>query len=258
MSVQKVVKGIGYLGRAVLGASPQIRYEARHDLLSALSVRCGLRMYNRNLIWHTDPDYLMAWDQYPGRDVRLVHERKFNLFNMARNLKKIPGDIAECGVFKGSSAFLMLSAMAGENKYYHGFDSFEGLSEPRREDHVSNAQTFKWKKHDLAVGEEIAAGNLSSFEGQFTLYKGWIPDRFHEVDDRMFCLVHIDVDLYEPTIESLRFFWPRMSAGGMIVCDDYGSSACPGAKKAMDEIGEEVGQSVIQMTTGQGVIVKRG
>lgn len=91
----------------------------------------------------------------------------------------------------------------------------------------------------------------------FTLYKGWIPEKFHEVEDKEFSLVHIDVDLHDPTLASLEFFWPRLNAGGMIVCDDYGSEACPGAKKAMDDFAAKYGFSVVHLTTGQGFITKR-
>jgi O-methyltransferase len=40
--------------------------------------------------------------------------------------------------------------------------------------------------------------------------KGWIPDVFSAAEAETFCFVHIDVDLYEPTLESMRFFYPRM------------------------------------------------
>ena len=66
-------------------------------------------------------------------------------------------------------------------------------------------------------------------------YKGWIPKRFNEVQHLSFSLVHIDVDLYEPTLASLEFFYPRLSKGGVIICDDYNVSAYPGSKKAWDE-----------------------
>src|SRR5207248_4885047 len=52
----------------------------------------------------------------------------------------------------------------------------------------------------------------------------WIPDRFQDVDDWKFSFVHIDTDWPEPTSESLAFFYPRIEAGGIIVCDDYGQS----------------------------------
>ncbi|HBH79257.1 MAG TPA: hypothetical protein DDY39_05465, partial [Nitrospira sp.] len=66
-------------------------------------------------------------------------------------------------------------------------------------------------------------------------YKGWIPDRFPEVKERRFAFVHIDVDLYQPIMDSLKFFFPRLLPGGIIVVDDYGYSIFPGAKKAVDE-----------------------
>ena len=47
--------------------------------------------------------------------------------------------------------------------------------------------------------------------------------------------VHIDVDLYEPTKESINYFWPKMVYGGVLICDDYGSYKTIGARKAMDD-----------------------
>jgi O-methyltransferase len=69
------------------------------------------------------------------------------------------------------------------------------------------------------------------------IYKGWIPDVFGQIQNRdeIFSLVHIDVDLYEPTRESLQFFFPSYGTGGMILIDDYGHAQFAGAKKAVDE-----------------------
>ena len=149
----------------------------------------------------------------------------------------------------------MLAASKGTNKHLHGFDSFEGLTVPDDRDIVSNDRTFKWNAYDMAVGEVIASHNLSAFEGSFTFYKGWIPERFNDIKDKNFSLVHIDVDLYEPTLATLEFFYPRMNLGGMIVCDDYGFESCPGARKAMDEFFAIQKMSVIHLTTGQGIVV---
>lgn len=240
---------------ALCSVDTRRRYEARHDLLTALADRWGLRVYNRNLAWFGDADYRAAWKEFPEAN-DFIHERKFTLWSIAKSIRRIPGDIAECGVFRGASSFLMLSAGEGIGKHLHGFDSFAGLSEPGAADRVGNARTFKWKHNDMAVGEEIAARNLSAFSGQFTLYKGWIPERFDAVAERKFSLVHIDVDLYEPTKAALEFFWPRLTPGGMIVCDDYGFESCPGAMKAMDEGAEGQSGAVIHLTTGQGLLVK--
>jgi hypothetical protein len=75
----------------------------------------------------------------------------------------------------------------------------------------------------------------AEYERLIVIHAGWIPDCFSEVVDRSFCFVHIDVDLYEPTLASLEFFGSRMVPGGIIVCDDYGFETCPGARRAGDE-----------------------
>jgi hypothetical protein len=48
-------------------------------------------------------------------------------------------------------------------------------------------------------------------------------------------LVHIDTDLYQPTVACLDYFGDRMSPGGVIVIDDYASRKCPGVPKAVSE-----------------------
>ena len=59
--------------------------------------------------------------------------------------------------------------------------------------------------------------------------------REKEIKNEKFSFVHIDVDLYEPTMKSLEFFFPRLVKGGIIVCDDYNSNIFNGAKKAWDK-----------------------
>ncbi len=66
------------------------------------------------------------------------------------------------------------------------------------------------------------------------LHPGWIPERFADVGDQSFAFVHVDVDLYEPTRNSLEFFWPRLAPGGILSCDDYGLTQFPGARQAVD------------------------
>ena len=100
-------------------------------------------------------------------------------------------------------------------KHHFVFDSFEGLSQPGTKD------GDHWYAGALEVPEEIVRQNLNPFT-KFTLYKGWIPERFDEVSDRKFSFVHIDVDLYQPTADSMAFFYQRMVNGGIILCDDYG------------------------------------
>lgn len=241
--------------RGLFGSSQQ-RYESKHAIIAAIARRNGFRLYNKNLAWLHDEEFVKIWSLFPYGG-QSIHERKFNFFNIAKSIRNVPGDLAECGVFHGGSSHLMLAATSETDKHLHGFDSFEGLSEPNEIDLESKDYTFKWKKHDMRFDIQQTHTNLNQHQGRYTLYKGWIPERFSEVADKTFSLVHIDVDLYEPTMAALEFFYPRVSTGGIIICDDYGSEACPGAKQAMDEFfAEKTEGCVIHLTTGQGMVVR--
>lgn len=151
------------------------------------------------------------------------------------------GEFAECGCWKGHSAYIISKILSdhGFTKSFHIFDSFEGgLSDKTREDVSEFAQQTKeeqaFEKQWFSSTMEDLQHALTGFNF-FKIYKGWIPDRFPEVAHEQFALVHIDVDLYQPTLDCLKFFFPRMLPGGIIVVDDYGYSVFPGAKRAVDE-----------------------
>ena len=95
---------------------------------------------------------------------------------------------------------------------------------------------------------------LSDF-AKVRFHPGWIPDRFQDVDDRKFSFVHIDVDLTEPTRESLAFFYPRMVPGGIIVCDDYGQSTSPGATQAVDRFLADKPEKMLMLPEGGGFLI---
>ena len=233
------------------------RYEAKHKLLCFLAKNIDVRVGNINMTWHNDHEFIESYGRVrEEKHRRDIPERKFVLHSIAKSIRHIPGEIAECGVYIGESSFLMLDAMKGTDKHFFGFDSFEGLSKPGSFDSVTKEHSLQWKQNDLSVPEQLARNNLETFQGRFAIYKGWIPERFNEVEDKRFCLVHIDVDLYHPTSNAIEFFWDKINIGGALICDDYGSEICPGARKAMDEFFNERELSVIHLTTGQGIVFK--
>ena len=147
--------------------------------------------------------------------------------------------IAECGCFRGHSSYLLASIQrdASASGEFHIFDSFQGLSELSAED--ANARGVLEKpaanqlRNSLAASEVHVARVLESFP-QVHLHPGWIPECFPDVEDQSFGFVHVDVDLYEPTRCCMEFFWPRLGAGGILACDDYGLTQFPGARRAVD------------------------
>lgn len=180
-------------------------------------------------------------------------ERKYALKELAKSLTNVDGDIAECGSYVGVSAWFIANELPNVDFYL--FDSFEGLSSPGSFDTAPTGMQ-QWRKGDMQTSEDVLNKNLQEFNS-IHIMKGWIPDRFAEVDHARFRLVHIDVDLYQPTLESLRFFYDRVNPGGMIVMDDYGFNNCPGAFKAANEFMKDKPEHIIHLPTGQGLIIKQ-
>ncbi len=176
-------------------------------------------------------------------------ERKWNLKELLRLTRQLPGDFAECGVFRGGSAALMCEAAAQQGKHVHLFDSFAGLSKP------DAAESSHWTEGDLAVSEADVRHNLAAY-ANFTTYPGWIPQRFADAADKTFSLVHVDVDLEQPTRDSIEFFFPRMPAGGILLLDDHGSAMCPGARQAALDYFSGRAEPVLDLATGQGLVIK--
>lgn len=206
------------------------------------------------LRWHRDPDFVAYYRRYVLEQGRPENwhsaDRKYFMRSLLKLVVPVAGDMAECGVYRGATARLMALG-AGEGRTLHLFDSFEGLSAPEAQD------GRYWQEHDLTTSSEPVREALADLPVAYELHAGWIPDRFHDVADRRFSFVHIDVDLYQPTLDALHFFYPRLEAGGLLLLDDYGFTTCPGATQAVDEWASTVSNPVIEVPTGQAFVLKR-
>lgn len=201
--------------------------------------------------WWED-DFFCAYLKTFEETDKLNTDRRWMLYQLMRLVHSVPGDTAECGVFAGAGSYLickMNEKNDNYSRYHHGFDSFEGLSKPSEYDGP------QWSEKDLSCPIEITQKNLASFSN-VKLYKGWIPERFVDVADYHFCFIHIDVDLFDPTLKSLEFFYPRTNHGGIIICDDYGFSSCPGATQAVEQFLEDKPEKMISMSGGGGFLIK--
>lgn len=185
-------------------------------------------------------------------------DRCFTLYKAAKAAASLPGELAECGCRRGKSTHYILAATGVETgKTIHIFDSFEGLSEPDQNDHLISGDAA-WEPGELATDQDMLVNNLKIYNHMLSIHKGWIPDRFVDIKDKVFSLVHIDVDLYQPTLDSLKFFYDKMTPGGIIICDDYGSVLCPGAKKAFDEFFSDKPELLLELPSAQAIVVKSG
>jgi hypothetical protein len=176
------------------------------------------------------------------------------------------GAYAECGVFRGTTALFLCRAaqtrrpdFAGEN--LHLIDSFEGLSRPSEEDYIDDHAA-----DGTTVRSAVPQGSLSASAGfarnalrdypAAAIHQGWIPSVFERLPETRWAFLHVDVDLHDPTLGCLEYFYPRLVPGGVILCDDYGSQLFPGARRAWDAFCEENDAPFVVLDTGQSVILK--
>ena len=233
--------------------SPVRRQEMRFSLLRRIGRRLApsYRFHWPEMAWWQDPgfnQYLERFHEYKG----LNTQRRWMVYQLARLVVSLPGDTAECGVFEGATSYLICRSLQGGSnppRTHFLFDSFQGLSAPSPQD------GSYWTQGGLAPSLEAARTNLES-AGRLSWHPGWIPERFAEVAERRFSFVHIDVDLYQPTRDSLAFFYPRMQEGGIIVCDDYGFTTCPGATLVVDEFLADKPEKIIVLPCGGGFLIK--
>lgn len=205
-------------------------------------------------VWRTEREFL---DHYArlSPDNPYSQDRKYALRELVRFVRGVPGAMAECGCYRGASAYFM--ATSRPNSILHLFDSFQGLPVGDSADVPDAKDTPAWNPGDLSASESMLRSNLAGL-GNFAVHKGWIPERFADVEGERFCVVHIDVDLYQPTLACLQFFYPRVNNGGVIVLDDYGFTTCPGAYRAVKEFMADKPEYVIHLPTGQGIIIRQG
>ena len=229
----------------------------RLDALDGLAREFGHGLCLASAFWSCDPEFQTAAEKLCEMGIKMK-PGKFILYRMAQSVRDLAGDTVECGSFMGQGSFLICMGTGNRSeRKHHIFDSFEGLSAPTAQDMRQEWSKQKFAKHDMSVPLPAVQGRLRDFPW-VSYYPGWIPSRFDEVKERRFSLVHIDVDLYQPTRDSLEFFYERMVPGGFLICDDYALVECPGATKAFDDfIADKPERRVVYIGTGQGFIVKR-
>ncbi len=176
----------------------------------------------------------------------------------------LTGVVAECGCFKGLSSHLMCKTIKSGNKVFLGeefqiFDSFEGLSVLQAEDQKSEAYFNSdrppseiMKEGNFAVDLDKVKANLSEFP-YIQYFKGWIPHSFPSENSNQYRFVHVDVDLYQPTLDSFEYFWPKLLPGGIMLCDDFNWS---GAEKAVKEFSLKHGVAYEVSPFNQAYFVK--
>jgi len=178
--------------------------------------------------------------------------RFYNFWFQIERLKRsnIPGAFAELGVYKGETAN-MIHRMDGARTLYL-FDTFEGFSEKDLKNETSKDEkysTSNFSDTSVNAGQEL----FNEWNNVF-FYQGYFPETTKDVTEEKYALVHLDADLYQPTLAALNYFYPKLSPGGVIIIHDY-NHTWDGIKKAVDEFVVSIPESLIEINDWQGSVM---
>lgn len=169
----------------------------------------------------------------------------YQLYITAKALGKIKGDIAEVGVAAGATAKILCEVKG--NKSLFLFDTFEGL--PKVDSVDEPCFSEKQFYSPLAHVKKVLKGYQNVF-----FYKGLFPASAKGLENKNFSFVHLDVDLYSSTLDSLKWFYPRLNRGGMIISHDYHRAR--GVREAFTKFFEDKNEPVIQLIGDQCFFTK--
>lgn len=185
-------------------------------------------------------------------DLRVIPRRKFcEDFASVIYSKNIFGCIAEAGVFQGEFAAVMNENFPDRKLYL--FDTFEGFDQ--RDVVIEEKHQYSDAKAGyLNITSEILVLNKMPHPENCIIKKGYFPKTTCGIDEK-FCYVNLDMDLYKPTLEGLRFFYPLMVEGGIITIHDYFSQGYEGVNAALEEFMNEVQDNIVPFPIGDNVSI---
>lgn len=190
---------------------------------------------------HVEPDRTAARQE--GRDWPLEAETMVGLKRLD-NLQQcvmsvirngVPGDLIETGVWRGGSSIFMraiLKAYGDTSRKVWLADSFRGLPPPDPARYPVDEGDTLWKYSELAIPMEQVKANFSRYgllDDQVAFLPGWFRDTLPTAPIERLAVLRLDGDLYESTMEALVALYPKVSAGGFVIVDDYGLPTCRAA-----------------------------
>jgi len=175
--------------------------------------------------------------------------RLYNLWFQVEQLKKnrISGAFAELGVHQGETAKAIHHM--DQDRAFYLFDTFEGFT---KEDLIKENQTDN--RFSTEMFADTSVDKVQKYiNGNDNLHfkPGIFPKTTKGLETEIFALVHLDADLYAPTIEALKFFYNRLNKGGVIIVHDFNHN-WEGIPKAINEFIGTIPESLIELSDWQG------
>ncbi|WJK34283.1 TylF/MycF family methyltransferase [Solwaraspora sp. WMMA2065] len=223
-----------------------IRYHPRRNSLRSTLLRQGQRLLNRRdmdivVRFPFDADERANGRDWPPEAETMIGLRRLDnlercVTEVIRN--QVPGDLIETGVWRGGACIFMralLKAYGETDRVVWVADSFRGLPRPDP-DRLEDVEDALWKEPFLAVPLDRVQANFRRYgllDDQVRFLPGWFEETLPTADVDRVAVMRLDGDLYDSTMVALDSLYPKLSAGGYVIVDDY--HAVRGCRQAVDD-----------------------
>lgn len=204
--------------------------------------------------WSREYEQMAAewYPEVPNFDIRW---RMWILTSIARQVRRLPGDICEFGVYRAGCARMILGMVGlAKGTRYHLFDTFSGIPESELTARERN-EGYAGRLSDTSV--DYVRSRLAEWQDSLVFHAGDVFDTIPNARIEELSLVHMDLNASAPTKVALEFAYPRLVAGGTIVFDDYGWNPVSYEQRdVIEEFCRALPENVIALPSGQALLVK--
>lgn len=171
-------------------------------------------------------------------------------------VREVPGDFVECGTYNAKAATFIchLEDLKGSGRKFHLFDTFSGIP-------VESLTQYEKKQDFAALYRDVSLDEvrrkLQDFLDVVVFHVGMIPATLKLAEKKPVAFLHMDLNAALPTKSALKFFYPQLSPGGVIVFDDYGWSGYEEQREVVDAFFVDKPEEIFALPTGQGLVVKK-
>lgn len=197
-----------------------------------------------------------------GSQIEISNRRGFLLmtFQEAMNLRQIVKrtseltdskltKMADIGVYNGGSTLIMAESDS-LGRVIQAFDTFNGIVGTSKSDgHLKDGDIKGGSVHEFRK-------NLKFHLNKIEIIQGTIPETLQNLPKEYYSFINLDLDLYQPTYDSLKFFWPTLIPGGCILLHDYNSLSTPGITLAVDTFFHDKKVHLIELWHTQILVIK--
>lgn len=209
----------------------------------------NLFTYNRNLGFLDDKPFMDAFERHAETSIeKAVLWRMSTILWGVRNGLRLEGDFVECACYKGTTVRVVCDAVNFQergDRHYYLYDLFN---------HDPSLPHHAMPEHS----KELFARVRSRFSDlpNVTVTQGRVPDVLAEVAPEKIAFMHLDLNNADAEIGALETLFDRMVPGAVLILDDYGWLGYRAQKMAEDPWLAQRGYHVLELPTGQGLVIK--